>query len=53
MVCESMCTFPRTYLMHCLCLVARFQSCHGVAIQALHALKMRAEYELLTNAIQV
>eukprot|EP00731_Ephydatia_muelleri_P019671 Em0012g496a len=30
-----------------------FQMCHDVAIQALQALKLRAEYELLTLALQV
>ena len=31
----------------------RFQSCHSVAMEALSVLKLRAEYELLTTAIQV
>ena len=31
----------------------RFQSCHDLTITALGALKIRAEYELLTNSIQV
>ena len=30
-----------------------FQKCHDMAIQALQALKLRAEYELLTSSLQV
>lgn len=49
---ESLCycvllTF--TYAMFC----HRFQSCHEVARQALQALTLRSEYELLINSIQV
>ena len=43
----------KSHRLSALCGFYRFQSCHAVAVQALHALRMRAEYELLTNAIQV
>ena len=31
----------------------RFQSSHDLALQALEALRLRAEYELMTSSIQV
>ncbi len=37
----------------CVCVYVRFQPYHEVARQALQALTLRAEYELLINSIQV